>query len=247
MEELEHRNREMENRLRDYEARLLSLGVDVKTHGYHDPNVGPMLDWTSTVPNGHAQIWGSANPGPAPTATMMAFSSHSPDASASRSQETNIFRALPVVFRTGSHGDNYLGVASGNSYLSSIKGTALSVLGMEIDIADFSSSDVDEPSSIFQPDLYNKSYQGFLQSAYGVNPKIEKVDLPPREEGLTYASWYFRVLNPWIPILHKPSFMHLVRGEALSGRVPRRTDIHRASCSSPGCTMIRSSGPRRRK
>ena len=206
VEDLELRNREMESRLREYEARLLSMGVDVKGNGYHDPNVAAILDWGSNGANGHAQMW---NTGPAPAA-MMSFGSHSPDTSTPRAQETNIFRALPV-FRTGCHGDNYLGVSSGNSYLSSIKGTALSVLGMEIDIADFSSSDIDEPSTIYQPELYNKSYQSFLQSAFNVNSKIDKVDLPPRTEGLTYASWYFRVLNPWIPVLHQPTFMALVR------------------------------------
>jgi hypothetical protein len=74
-------------------------------------------------------------------------------------------------FRTGCTGDNYLGVSSGNSFLSSIRGTALNVLGMEIDIADFTSSDVDEPDqSTFQVEpLYNKSYQSFMQTAFNVN------------------------------------------------------------------------------
>lgn len=82
---------------------------------------------------------------------------------------------------------------------------------MEIDIADFTSPDMDEPdSSVFHPQLYNKSYQAFLQSAFGVNPRMEKVDLPSRTEGLTYAQWYFRVINPYCPILHKPTFMRLV-------------------------------------
>ena len=64
-------------------------------------------------------------------------------------QETNMFRALPT-FRAGCTGDNYLGVSPGNSNLSSIKGTTLSILGMEIDIADFDSLDMDEPdASVF--------------------------------------------------------------------------------------------------
>lgn len=212
MEELEQRNRDLENRLRDYEARLISMGVDVKANGYHDPGLASMLDWTSTGSNGHTQMWGPPpQHGPAPQAIMSSFPSQSPGASVSpRTQEANIFRTSLPVFRTQSHGDNYVGVSSGNSYLSSIKGTSLSVLGMEIDVADFSSSDIDEPSSLFQPEFYNKSYQSFLQSAYNVNPKIEKVDLPPKDEGLTYASWYFRVINPYIPILHRPTFMALV-------------------------------------
>jgi hypothetical protein len=122
-----------------------------------------------------------------------------------------MFRALPT-FRSGCPGDNYLGVSPGNSNLSSIKGTALSILGMEIDIADFDSLDMDEPdpSSGFNPQLYNKSYQAFLQSALNLNHTIEKVELPARQEGMTYAEWYFRALNPYMPVLHRPTFFKLV-------------------------------------
>jgi hypothetical protein len=37
------------------------------------------------------------------------------------------------------------------------------------------------------PSLYNKSYQAFLQSALGINPKLDKVKLPERNEGITYT------------------------------------------------------------
>ena len=127
---------------------------------------------------------------------------------AGQQQEPNMFRALPT-FRAGCTGDNYLGVSPGNSSLSSIKGTALSILGMEIDIADFDSVDMDEPDG-FHPQLYNKSYQAFLQSALNINPSLQKVDLPSRSEGLTYAQWYFRVINPYLPLLHKATFTKLV-------------------------------------
>lgn len=109
-------------------------------------------------------------------------------------------------------GTNYLGVSSGNSRLSSIKGTALSILGMEIDIADFQSPDMDEPdSSTFHPDLHNKSYQAFLQSALNVNTKVTNVELPARTDAFRYVDWYFRTINPYLPILHRPSFIILVR------------------------------------
>lgn len=128
----------------------------------------------------------------------------------SASSSTDTFRTFPS-FRAG--GDGYLGISSGNPYLSSIKGTVLSILGMEIDIADFDSVDMDEPDpSVFHPQLYNKSYQAFLQTSLNINPRIEKVDLPPREEGITYASWYFRVINPYTPTLHKATFMATVSG-----------------------------------
>jgi len=192
----------MQHRIRELEQRLIQGGADVKpSNDYHDAP-SSSYDYSQTSA-GQPPSWNAA------------ASSYTPPnghntAVAGQSQETNIFRALPA-FRAGIPGDNYLGVSPGNSNLSSIKGTALSILGMEIDIADFESLDMDEPdASVFHPQLYNKSYQAFLQSALNINPRIEKVDLPSREEGFTYADWYFRVINPYLPLLHKPTFFKSV-------------------------------------
>ncbi|KAI9830514.1 MAG: hypothetical protein M1819_005472 [Sarea resinae] len=188
------------------------MGVEIKpSNVFHEPTANPTLDWNHSNANNNAPIWtAGGTPGPASNGNMVNYNAQAPGATNQRSQETNLFRALPV-FRAGCNGDNYLGVSSGNSFLSPIRGTALSVLGMEIDLADFSSSDVDEPDpSVFQPDLYNKSYQSFLQSALNVNQRIEKVDLPSKIEGITYADWYFRVMNSYLPVLHKPTFMALL-------------------------------------
>ncbi|KAI9781309.1 MAG: hypothetical protein M1839_006102 [Geoglossum umbratile] len=209
VESLEQENHELKNRVRELEARLVGLGVDVKPSTFHDSNTSPAVDWNSGAgANDGSALWGSGGPG-----SSGSYRSATPVESTPRQhQETNFFRALPV-FRAGCHGDNYLGISSGSSYLSSIKGTALSVLGMEIDIADFTSLDLDEPFSGSPPsgiDLYNKSYGSFLQSIFNVNPKMTKTALPARHNGLTYADWYFRVINPYVPILHKPTFMTLL-------------------------------------
>lgn len=135
------------------------------------------------------------------------YSSQSGDALRAPEQETDLFHALPSS-RTGCTGDNYLGVSFGNPNLS-LKGTALSILGMEIDIADFDSPDMDEPDpTVFHPHLYNKSYQAFLRTVLNVNPRIDKVDLPNRAEGMMYAQWYLRLLNAYFPILHGPTFLN---------------------------------------
>ena len=187
------------------------MGADVKpSNGYHDPTIAPLVEWNQAQANGNQQSWAAADQGNGNSNNNNNLVPYSSNASGPRAPETNMFR-LPE-FRTGCTGDNYLGVSSGNSFLSSIRGTALNVLGMEIDIADFTSSDVDEPDqSTFQVEpLYNKSYQSFMQTAFNVNPKFDKVDLPGKQEGLTYAQWYFRVLNPYLPVLHKPTLMALV-------------------------------------
>jgi len=109
--------------------------------------------------------------------------------------------------------DSYLGVSADLAPLSSIKGTTLSILGTTIDIASFDAPDMDEPppgTPIGSP-LYNKSVMAFLQSVLNVNPRLESVDLPSRQDAFTYAEWYFLMVSPFLPILHKPSFLELVR------------------------------------
>lgn len=189
----------MEQRIRELEHKVMQNGGDIKPSNSYSSGISTAYGYgqPSSAPPGTA--WNSNPPG------------YAPQPNNSVSQETNIFHALPASFRTEFTGDNYLGINPGNSNLSSIKGTALSILGMEIDIADFASTDMDEPDpSIFHPQLYNKSYQAFLQSALNVNPKMEKVDLPSREDGMTYAIWYFRVIHPFMPLLHRSSFFKLV-------------------------------------
>jgi hypothetical protein len=168
---------------------------------YHD--AAPAQYFNGVSQNGLPSMWSAA-----PHSNVYANPAQGHIISSGQ-QETNMFRALPA-FRAGCPGDNYLGVSSGNSHLSSIKGTVLSILGMEIDIADFTSQDVDEPDQSPHPNLYNKSYQAFLQTALGVNLKLDKVKLPERDEGITYAQWFFRAVNPYLPILHKGNFMALV-------------------------------------
>jgi hypothetical protein len=198
VEGIEQQNRDLQHRIRELEQQVIQAGGDVKSsNGYHG---GGHTGFNYNPPTVQAPTWNST------------ASSYTPQtAMTTQDSEANMFRALPA-FRAGCPGDNYLGVSPGNSNLSSIKGTALSILGMEIDIADFDSIDMDEPdsSSVFNPQLYNKSYQAFLQSALNINHTIEKVELPPRQEGMTYAQWYFRALNPYMPLLHRPTFFKLV-------------------------------------
>jgi hypothetical protein len=195
----------MAARIQELENLLIQNGIDIKpSNPYHGSSMQPYNNYNVQSQNGHSQMWSGAGPSNSYVSTT---SGTSPS---TIQQETNMFRALPN-FRSGCTGDNYLGVSAGTSSLSSIKGTALAILGMEIDVADFPSNDMDEPDpAVFHPALYNKSYQAFLQSALGVNPRPEKVDLPAREEGLTYFQWYFRVINPYCPILHKGITMDLV-------------------------------------
>ena len=178
----------MQQRIQELEHKLMQHGIDHRNpNGYQTA----IHNHTYIPPPSTAAGW-------ATTANKDAFTT------------SNDTEATPAL-RPGVTGDTFLGVASGNAKISAINGTALSILGMEIDIADFKLPDQDEPdTSIFNPRLYNKSYQAMIQSIFNVNERIEDLPLPPRQEGLTYAEWYFRTFHPYGPMLHKPTFMRMV-------------------------------------
>ena len=199
---LEQRIRELESHIRGLEGRLMSVGEDVKPLNMDSDSATALLQWNRSQEQEPPPNWESVN---ASAEQYVPSQNTSPGSDGT-------FNRLPE-FRDGLSGDNYLGVSSGNSFISSIRGTAMNVLGAEIDLADYMSADLDEPDpSTFGSEYpLNKSYHAFVQTAYGANPKPSKVQLPPQNEGMTYAQWYFRVINPYTPFLHKPTFLSMVR------------------------------------
>ena len=111
----------------------------------------------------------------------------------------------PYYGQTECTGNNHLGLSSCGGALSPMKGTSLSLFGFQIDLADFIPTEVDELSSF-------DSFQSFVAFAFRRDPKPDKVDLPATyEECETLVGWYFRSLNAFTPIVHKPDFMAMVR------------------------------------
>ena len=80
----------------------------------------------------------------------------------------------------------------------------LSLLGMNIHDGELTPTEVDPASP------YDRTYKAFLQTAHGVSPKLNKVDLQSREDANTYTAIFFGMLNPYLPILHKSNFETLV-------------------------------------
>jgi hypothetical protein len=191
-------NRDLQQRVRELEQRCMQSGVDIKSsNGYHD-----------AAPHSFDYNQPSSTQAPAWSPATSAYAPQAANALAAQQQQE------PSMFPTESAGENHLGISTGNSCLSEIKGTALSILGMTIDIADFKCDDMDEPDKTSgHQQLYNKSYQAFLQTALNINPRLEPVEMPGKEEAFMYANWYFRFLNPYLPLLHKPTFIKLVSYE----------------------------------
>ncbi|TVY54610.1 Transcriptional activator protein acu-15 [Lachnellula cervina] len=200
VEGLEHAKHNLELRVRELEQKCIQNGVDIKpSNEYHD-----------AAPASFAYNQQSSAQAPAWSPATSAYVPRADNVMPSQQQSADMLSALPNP-RVEGGVDDYLGVSMDNLYLSEIKGTALSILGMTIDIADFQSDDMDEPDKILSHQmLYNKSYQAFLQSTLNINPRLEGVELPPKDEAFMYSMWYFRVINPYVPLLHKPTFMKLL-------------------------------------
>lgn len=111
-------------------------------------------------------------------------------------------QSLLPDFRSGCIGDNYLGVSSENNWLSPIEGTSLALFGTKIDLAEFMPAESD-------PSETPTSYSTFLNYAFGRTQPYTPT-LPPYKQCKVYAEWYFRSVQQFIPILHKPHFMKLL-------------------------------------
>lgn len=197
---LEQRIKNLEKHIRGLEDRLTSVGEDVKLFGLDSDPDGALLQWDKSNEQQAHQTWETRETGPGQYAHL---------------QDPTELDAAPdrlPDFRRGLTGNNYLGVSSGNSFISSIRGTAMNMLGAEIDLADYTSSDLDEPDQpMFEHDYpLNKSYHAFVRTAYGGNSKAQKIGLPPPEEGVTYLRWYIRIVYPYMPFLHKPTLVRMV-------------------------------------
>lgn len=214
LQSLERRLEELESHNRALQGRLASLGEDIPDLEprikYEDLATAPLVQWHEEQRARNNSAWDKGGRGSRdlvhggrPFGGSVVKRPTSAEESPTRLPE----------FRNGLSGNNYLGVSTGNSLLSSIRGTSMNVLGMEIDLADYMSTDLDEPDPTpagTRPPVYNKSYRAFVQTAFGTSPKLSKVELPPRSEGINYAHVYFRLTNPYVPVVHKPSFMATV-------------------------------------
>lgn len=179
----------------ELQQQLRENGIEPKTapttaqNGYKSPSL-----WTG--PQGQqAQVQAQALP--AQTQTN-GYATHSPTHESARDSPAPL---LPD-FRSGCVGDNYLGVSTENNWLSPIEGTSLALFGTKIDLAEFMPGDND-------PEAMSMSYRTFLNHAYGRSHPF-RPELPPYDQCKMYAEWYFRSIQPFIPVLHKPDFMRLI-------------------------------------
>jgi hypothetical protein len=206
LQQLEREKRDMLAHIRDLEKLLQGNGIEVRPWHWSpfpqtlppnpsfDSMGNPVHDseskdrWAKV-----GSVW-IKNPGQSPT----------PAKSFPSGPKSMAFRTRPT--------EGFLGLSSDTAPLSSISGTTLSILGTTIDLTSFDCPENDGPAPGSPPGapFYNKSVMSFLQSSTNINPPPDNVDLPSRSDAFTYSEWYFLMIQPFLPMLHKPAFMKLV-------------------------------------
>lgn len=208
MQELEREKTDMMNHIRSLEKKLQNNGFDVKP--WHSTSF-PADPAPNASADNNENDTSESTPTPQPE-TITKDPWAQPSAPAWTKDRPATMSMAPNSHHTATSrpADAHLGVGTDQAPLSSIKGTSLSILGSTIDIGSLDVPDMDEPPPSAQgSSLYNKSVQALLQSSMNINQPL-MVKLPPRQDAFTYAEWYFVMIHPFHPVLHKPSFMALV-------------------------------------
>lgn len=97
------------------------------------------------------------------------------------------------------------GALAPNPAFSMLRGTKLSLFGMQIDLADFADDAMDMESP--------HTFSGFIWHTNPSNVKelLHPPQLPPNlKQAREYANWFFKFLNSYTPILDKREMDNLV-------------------------------------
>lgn len=196
-EATEAENNYLRAQIAELQAQLKELGVEPRTVSGYSEFSPTSLPWQQQ-PVGLA----SSTPGWEDASQRRTSDSSLPGYTPATGLDDSDYRPLPQ-FKHGSVGDNYLGVSSGDTLLSNIKGTSLSVFGTEIDITDFVQSGSDYDKSVV-------SYTHFLKVILNEDADVQYVTFGDYQRLHEYATWYLRSMNPYTMLLDRPTVMNLV-------------------------------------
>ena len=204
VESLEARCATLEAKNKELEAALTRVNLEGRSNGY---SARGGVEWGLGVKPG-PDGW-SLNRKPYPASQQNNYSSST--TCCSNSTPERLCQTMrSASFRPGNTGSHYLGISSGNQTLSSIKASALSLLGIDIDLSDL---DPSEPNNSGHAN--DESFSSCLATIFNVNPNVPKVELPPRDEAFEYVKWFFVISHPYLPILHRPTFVKMVPAPCL--------------------------------
>ncbi|KAF2723524.1 hypothetical protein K431DRAFT_282968 [Polychaeton citri CBS 116435] len=194
----------MENENANLKMYMLELQQQLRDHGI-EPKVPPVSTPAgySTMASSHHSVWQHTNSQSSPNQLY-----------SDRQHEREEFSPTMLSdFRPGCTGDNYLGVSSERSWLTMSEGLNISLFGIKIDLGELLPPEDD-------PSYRAMSYQTFVKHAYHRAEPMDEPELPPYEQCKVYSEWFFRSLNPFIPLLHRPQFFDLLERVVKNGEKP---------------------------
>lgn len=192
--------------LLDLQQQLRDNGIDPKPQPIMQPAAFP----SGTTPSFWGQMQSSSwNP---------LYNGNGTDPRQGLKGRQNSAGSLLPDFRPGCIGDNYLGVSSETNWLSSIEGTSLALFGTKIDLTTFMPAENHPTSSAM-------SYTTFLDHALNKTQTVSRPRVPPLVECKRYADEYFRNVQAFIPILHKPDYMRLLERSCQQGYKPPPAEV----------------------
>lgn len=119
---------------------------------------------------------------------------------ASPSTHTPRQHAIPPMIFEGVDGDNL--------HSGPVNGTKVDIFDGEVDIAGFQCLDMEEYDEDLIP-KFNNSKTSIVNTMCGVQ-RIDDPKLPSKEQALKYANHYLVFMWPYVPIVHRSSFIKLV-------------------------------------
>ena len=225
-EYLERRVAKQHDDMQELLAKLRSLGEDVSAYQDDGDEATKRYNaWLAVKASGDTRPWdrderqgsslriaGHQNHKSSPNAQAGGLAIGELEAYMPLDASINDALSLPDV-RTGVTRHNFVGVFTSKEPQSSGTKSKLNMLGWEIDLSSFEACESMEGDQVLdsgQP-LYDRSYRSSIATMHGVNPRLPKVDLPPKEEAFELAAGFFLVIGSFVPILHKPTYMNMVR------------------------------------
>ncbi|KAK6539268.1 hypothetical protein TWF694_009503 [Orbilia ellipsospora] len=230
IEQLERKCADYEAKIKDMEALLHAGGLASPGKQSHDGNSsasGSTLGWSGQVDN--KDQWQPVEQAPVkleqhtlpysmdynPHQESSPTNNHPNERSPSLNEPDPYGRPSFLVRKSGAQ---HVNMYSGNSYMASTRASALSVLGISIDLADIQG--VPEPARVLNyvpvdakfdysdANPLDDSLRSFLMSVSRyAPPSILQLGLPSKEEALMLVEWNFAVTQPYLPILHRPTYM----------------------------------------
>ncbi|KAF3932678.1 hypothetical protein ABW19_dt0202533 [Dactylella cylindrospora] len=230
IEQLERKCADYEAKIKDMEALLAAGGLASPGKQSHDGSStsGSTFGWTTQSEN--KDQWTSDQGVKMEQQTLTYPIDYNPgdsiqqgtqDLRLSRSPNRSVEpdpngRPAFLVQKSGTH---LVGLdAMNTSYMNSTRASALSVLGISIDLADLQG--VAEPArsvnyipvnahvDFVEANPLDDSLQSCLMSSSQHAPaSAKRLALPSKEEALMLVEWNFAATHPYLPLLHKPTFM----------------------------------------